>query len=275
MAGKYLLINQRDAADENTLTRVVNAPENWGVLLYDADADAPAFFVLGTGFALQGEQLVVTIPKGDPGVSPKITIGTVTAGDSPSASISGDFPELKLNLVLQRGQIGATPQLKAKVTTLAAGAAATVAISGTAESPVLELGIPQGAAGRSYAPQGPVLGATAVNTASRPTDTTKPYRVYANARSAITTTLASLAAGDKIELRIAPTAAGALANGAGGFSLGVWESGISGIALAVGMGIQDGGQLSADVPAGWYYSINRLSGTNATLVSCFTQFMAA
>lgn len=30
----------------------------------------------------------------------------------------------------------------------------------------------------------------------------------------------------------------------------------------------------ADVPAGWYFSINRLSGTTATIVNCFTQSMA-
>jgi predicted cupin superfamily sugar epimerase len=51
----------------------------------------------------------------------------------------------------------------------------------------------------------------------------------------------------------------------------VWESGITGIALMVGAAVQDGGQLSGDVPAGWYFSVNRLSGTSAAIVSCFTQ----
>lgn len=127
----------------------------------------------------------------------------------------------------------------------------------------------------AYSPQPPVANASpAVNTAYQHADKTKPFKAIVNVRSAITVTLLALSAADRVELRVAPTAAGALAGGAGGFSLGVWETGITGISVAVGMGLTDGGQMTADIPAGWYYSINRLNGTTATIVSCLTQSLA-
>lgn len=127
-----------------------------------------------------------------------------------------------------------------------------------------------------YSPQTPVVNASpAVNTAYQHADKTKPFKVMVNARSSITVTLLALSAADRLELRVAPTAAGALAGGAGGFSVGVWETGITGISVSVGMGLADGGQMTADIPAGWYYSINRLTGTTATIVSCLTQSLVA
>jgi predicted cupin superfamily sugar epimerase len=98
--------------------------------------------------------------------------------------------------------------------------------------------------------------------------------VVVNVRATQTLTIAGLSA-DKLELRVGPSVAAVAAGGSGGFSLAVWESGITGIALMIGAGIQDGGQLFADVPAGWYFQVNRLSGTSATVVSCFTQSMMA
>lgn len=57
--------------------------------------------------------------------------------------------------------------------------------------------------------------------------------------------------------------------------MGVWETGITGISVTVGTSLQDGGRLSADVPAGWYFSVNRQAGTSATIVNCVTQSMTA
>lgn len=133
---------------------------------------------------------------------------------------------------------------------------------------------PTGAAGVSYNPQTPVSRAITVATAYQHTDITKPYKVLVNARATQTVTLAGTVA-DRVELRTGPTAASVAPGGSGGFSVGVWESGITGIALMVGAAVQDGGQLSADVPAGWYFQINRLAGTSATIVSCFSQSMTA
>lgn len=133
---------------------------------------------------------------------------------------------------------------------------------------------PAGANGASYAPQSPVSRTISVATAYQHTDTTKPYKVQVNARATQTVTLAGTI-GDRIELRIGPTAASVASGGSGGFSVGIWESGITGIAVMIGAAVADGGQLTADVPAGWYFSVNRLSGTAATIVSCFSQSMAA
>ena len=129
-----------------------------------------------------------------------------------------------------------------------------------------------GSNGVSYTPQPPVARTNiSVNTAYQHTETSKAFKVLANARAVSTVTLLALSAVDRLELRIGPTAASVANGGAGGFSVAVWETGISGISVMIGASLQDGGQMAADVPAGWYFSINRISGSNATLVSCFTQ----
>lgn len=131
-----------------------------------------------------------------------------------------------------------------------------------------------GTPGTSFAPQTPVARALTIGNPLQHTDTTKAFKVVVNVRATQTLTVAGLSA-DKLELRVGPNAAAVAAGGSGGFSLAVWESGITGIALMIGAGIQDGGQLFADVPAGWYFQVNRLSGTASTIVNCFTQSMSA
>lgn len=66
-----------------------------------------------------------------------------------------------------KGEIGATPNLTiGTVTTLATGANATATITGTAENPKLNLGLPRGAAGEA-------AGAVMYNTAQSLTDAQK------------------------------------------------------------------------------------------------------
>lgn len=167
------------------------------------------------------------------------------------------------------------------VTQLAAGAVPTVTNIGSASSATLNFGIPAaqpGAAGTngvSYTPQIPQARTISPATAYQHTDPTKPYRCIVNARATSSVTLLALNAIDKVELRIGPNASSVLANGAGGFSVGIWETGISGISVTVGTSLQDGGQVTADVPAGWYFAVNRLQGNNAQIVNCFTQSMTA
>jgi len=134
---------------------------------------------------------------------------------------------------------------------------------------------PTGAAGVSYNPQAPVSRTVSVATAYQHTDTTKPYKVTINARATSNVTLLALGQVDRVELKVGPTAASVALGAAGGYIMGVWETGITGISVTVGTSLQDGGQLNADVPAGWYFSINRQAGTAATVVSCFTQSMTA
>ena len=164
------------------------------------------------------------------------------------------------------GPTGATgPANSLSVGTVSTGAAAAT-ITGTAPSQTLNLTLP------NYNPLSPVTRSVSIGTAYQHTDVTKAYKATVNVRATQTLTIAGTAA-DRLELRVGPTAASVTPSGTGGFSVGVWESGITGIALMVGAGIQDGGTMFADVPAGWYFQLNRLSGTNATVVSCFTQTM--
>lgn len=130
-----------------------------------------------------------------------------------------------------------------------------------------------GTNGANYTPQPMASKSVTIATPYQHSDTTKPFKIMLNARSTQTVTVAGVV-NDKVELRVGPTQASVAPNGSGGFSVGIWESGITGIALMIGAAVQDGGQITADVPAGWYFQINRLSGNNATIVSCFTQSMS-
>lgn len=92
--------------------------------------------------------------NGENGQNNTLTIGTVTTGVNPSATITGDSPNQVLNLVLPKGDTGATGQAGADgttptvtvgtTTTLPAGSSATVTQSGTATNVILNFGIPQG-----------------------------------------------------------------------------------------------------------------------------------
>ena len=92
--------------------------------------------------------------NGQNGQNNTLTIGTVTTGVNPSATITGDSPNQVLNLVLPKGDAGTTGQAGADgttptvtvgtTTTLPAGSPATVTQSGTATNVILNFGIPQG-----------------------------------------------------------------------------------------------------------------------------------
>lgn len=91
---------------------------------------------------------------GTNGANNTLTIGTVTSGVNPSATITGDSPNQVLNLVLPKGDAGATGEAGANgttptvtvgsTTTLPAGEPARVVQSGTATNVVLSFAIPQG-----------------------------------------------------------------------------------------------------------------------------------
>lgn len=183
------------------------------------------------------------------------------------AGVKGDTgPQGAQGIQGPKGEQGIPgPANSLSIGTVNTGATAAT-ITGTAPSQTLNLTLP------NYNPQSPVTRTVTIGTAYQHTDTTKAYKTTVNVRATQTLTLAGTAA-DRLELRVGPTAASVAPSGTGGFSVGVWESGITGIALMVGAGIQDGSTMFADVPAGWYFQLNRLSGTNATVVSCFTQTM--
>ncbi len=208
-------------------------------------------------------------PKGDTGLKGDTGAAgaTGTKGDTGAKGDTGPAGPAGA-----KGDTGASGSVGPKGDTGATGAKGDTGSQGV-QGPKGDTG-PAGAAGVSYNPQTPVSRAITVATAYQHTDTTKPYKVRVNARATQTVTLAGTVA-DRIELRVGPTAASVVPGGSGGFSVGVWESGITGIAVMIGAAVQDGGQVTADVPAGWYFQVNRLAGTSATIVSCFTQAMTA
>ncbi|WP_432372813.1 hypothetical protein ACRPHP_07245 [Pantoea allii] len=87
-------------------------------------------------------------------VSISIAIGEVVTLDSSSkatASITGDYPNYKVNFGIPQGAAGTSAQPPSfsigTVTTLTAGSAATVKVSGAYPNLKLDFGIPSGAAG--------------------------------------------------------------------------------------------------------------------------------
>lgn len=196
---------------------------------------------------------------------------TVTAYTDNTTSTAYSVAYQGADGVSVKGDAG--PANALKVGTVSTGSAA-VSITGDAPNQTINFTLPaptNGTNGISYTPQTPVSRTINTTTAFQHTDTAKPYKVIVNARSTQTVTLLALSAVDKVELRIGPTAASVAAGASGGFSVGVWETGITGLSVMVGASIQDGGQMSADVPAGWFFRVNVLSGSSATIVSCFTQ----
>ena len=93
---------------------------------------------------------------GTNGQNNTLTIGTVSSGSTPSATITGDSPNQVLNLVLPKGDTGATgadgtdPTITlGSVETLPAGTPAYVTNTGTATNAIFNFGIPQGIQGSS------------------------------------------------------------------------------------------------------------------------------
>lgn len=212
-------------------------------------------------------------------------------GRAVQLQVSGGFIQWRLvgdanwqNLIATSALVGADGKAATiavgTVTQLAAGAIPTVTNSGSSSSATFNFGIPtgqpgtRGADGISYTPQIPQARTISPATAYQHTDPTKPARVVVNARATQSVTLLALTAADKVELRIGPTAASVLSSTTG-YQVGVWESAITGLSVMIGASVQDGGQLTADLPAGWYFAVNRISGTNAQIVNCFTQSMTA
>lgn len=96
-------------------------------------------------------------PPGPPGEAATVTVGSTTTGEpgtQAQVTNSGTESAAVLNFVVPRGATGATPQIQVRVTQLPEGAEPTVEVTGTAEAPVITLGLPAGATG-GQGPQGP------------------------------------------------------------------------------------------------------------------------
>lgn len=232
---------------------------------------------------LQGDgqwQTLFSVPANGKDAPPNVlevgSVETLPPGSVATFSITGTSPKQVVNVGIPTGRPGESvkgdigPANTLKIGTVTSGPAAA-SITGASPNQTLNLALPSGTNGISYTPQPPVARTVSIGTAYQHNDVTKPYKVVVNARATSQVTLLALNQIDRVELRIGPTAASVALNGAGGFSIGVWETGIAGISVTVGTSLQDGGQISADVPVGWHFSVNRQQGNAATIVSCFTQ----
>lgn len=106
-------------------------------------------------------------------------------------------------------------------------------------------------------------------TAYQATDATKPSFISAMIDTAYNVTVVGTQA-DTVELRIGPIAA-QVAAGTGGFVAATFRSSITGIALAIGLGVGQRSQVSALLPSGWWWAIRRTQGSNATITSATDQ----
>lgn len=106
-------------------------------------------------------------------------------------------------------------------------------------------------------------------TAYQATDNTKPGFISAMIDTAYTVTVIGTQA-DTVELRIGPVAA-QVAAGTGGFVAATYRASVTGIALVIGLGIGQRNQISALLPAGWWWSLRRTAGTAATITSASDQ----
>lgn len=225
-------------------------------------------------------QTLFAVPANGKDAPPNVlevgSVETLPPGSVATFSITGTSPKQVVNVGIPAGRPGESvkgdigPANTLKIGTVTSGPAAA-SITGASPNQTLNLALPSGTNGISYTPQSPVARTVSIGTAYQHNDVSKPYKVVVNARATSQVTLLALNQIDRVELRIGPTAASVALNGAGGFSMGVWETGIAGISVTVGTSLQDGGQISADVPVGWYFSVNRQQGNAATIVSCFTQ----
>lgn len=116
----------------------------------------------------------------------------------------------------------------------------------------------------------PVVVSPAFGTAYPATVPSKPSFISAMIDTAYTVTVATTVA-DTVELRIGPNQAQVAAGTGSSVAVATFRSSLTGIALAIGLGMGQRGQLSALLPTGWFWALRRTQGTNATITSATDQ----
>lgn len=109
----------------------------------------------------------------------------------------------------------------------------------------------------------------AFGTAYQAANPAKPSFISVMIDTAYTVTVASTQA-DTVELRIGSNST-QVAAGTGGFVAATFRSSLTGIALALGLGVGQRNQLTAMLPTGWFYALRRTQGTAATITSATDQ----
>jgi len=128
----------------------------------------------------------------------------------------------------------------------------------------------QGAPGMPFTPATPTVVTPTYSVAAQAADPSKPALISVMIRATYNITLAATFT-DTVELRIGAVAADVAAGT--GSSIKVAEAifGVTGIALTVGMALDQENQLVSVLPTGWYYAIRRTNGTRAVISTCVSQ----
>jgi hypothetical protein len=121
-----------------------------------------------------------------------------------------------------------------------------------------------------FTPATPTVVTPTYSVAAQAADPSKPALISVMIRATYNITLAATFT-DTVELRIGAVAADVAAGT--GSSIKVAEAifGVTGIALTVGMALDQENQLVSVLPTGWYYAIRRTNGTRAVISTCVSQ----
>lgn len=128
----------------------------------------------------------------------------------------------------------------------------------------------RGLPGTPFTPTTPTIINPVFGTAYQAADPTKPALISIMTRATYSITVAATYT-DTVELRIGPDAASAANATAGSIKVAEAIFGITGIALAVGMGLDQENQLVATLPIGWYFAVRRTNGTRAIISNSVSQ----
>lgn len=109
----------------------------------------------------------------------------------------------------------------------------------------------------------------AFGTAYAATNPAKPATISAMIETSYTITVIGVQQ-DTVELRIGPVQA-TVANGTAGTAVATFRTSLTGIALTVGLANSQRNQLTAFLPAGWFWALRRVVGTTATIQGAFDQ----
>lgn len=173
------------------------------------------------------------------------------------------------------GTNGVSPALSiGTVTTLPAGSAATASLTGTQSAPKLNLGVPVGAAGQPgvNAFSAPAARTIAAGTAYQATDRTKPAIVTLNLTSTASLTLtggqthtADVLIGPTA-LSVAPTTGAPTGTAIAKYA----NSNTGGLTVGLAMSTIAGQSATIALPASWFFAVRVTSGT-VTITSAFDQ----
>lgn len=208
----------------------------------------------------QGSQGIQGV-KGDTGeVGPKGDKGDT--GDAGPVGAKGDKGE--------PGVIGSTGPQGVKGDTGATGAQGPKGDAG-AQGATGSTGStgPAGPQGVGLSPGAYTSQSVSFATAYRPADTTKPYMVSVMIDATYTIAVAGTV-GDTVELWIGSATTVATT---GGSKAASWRAQLTGVLTLVGAGTGQRGQLSALVPAGYYFAVRRTAGTTATISEAYISLL--